>query len=436
MIPLVSAQIMRECDARAVQRWGQGALVRAAGVSVAREAHRLLGSLYARRVAVVVGPGLNGADGRVAAQTLIARGCRVDVVEVARQPLELRGYDLVIDAAFGLGCSRPYVAPAIAGSTSVLAVDLPSGVDADTGDLLGRPLRADVTLALGALKVAHLDGEAARYCGELRFASLGIETPSDDGLVTDDDLTCFVRGDFDDHKWAHAVTILAGSPLMGGAAVLSCAGALSAGASMIQLETRGESLDPSGLAPEVVRTSDSGVDARSRCVVAGPGLGPDAPSWLRDRLDDTSVATVLDADALTPATVSLGRRAPRVLTPHAGEFTRIGGAAVGARRLVATRDLARATECVVLLKGPTTIVADPDGRVRIVNVGTPALATAGSGDVLAGMIGAAIARGHEPFLAAALSAHLHALAGRTLRPYESAGAIPSAVTAVLSALRT
>ena len=162
MIPILSTAAMREADARAVARHGQEALVRRAGTAVALEAQRLLGRCYGSRVAVLVGPGLNGADGRVAAARLAARGCRVDVLAVVDQPSELRDYDLVVDAAYGLGCSRPYVAPRVAQGTPVVAVDLPSGVDADTGSILGEPLRATVTVALGALKPAHLTAPPRR----------------------------------------------------------------------------------------------------------------------------------------------------------------------------------------------------------------------------------------------------------------------------------
>jgi len=433
MIPLVSAQVMRECDARAVARRGVEVLVHDAGSAVAAQAHQMLSTLYGRRVAVLVGPGLNGADGRVAARLLRGRGSKVDVIEVATQPRELGGYELVIDAAFGLGCNRDYAAPLVGGGTPVLAVDLVSGVDADTGALRGRPLRAHVTLALGALKRAHVDGPASRLMGDVRFANLGIDVALDDGLITDADLAAYVRARVDDHKWSHAISVLAGTPRMPGAAVLVCRGALSAGASMVRLESRGKIARLVPVPEEVVRARGPEIDPRSRCVVAGPGLGTSAGPWLEDRLLNTALPTVLDADALQPDIVSLARRAPRVLTPHVKEFERLAGETLGDQRVAALLRLAAATDCVVLLKGPLTLIASPDGRLRAVNSGTDALATAGSGDVLSGMIGAAIARGHDPLAAAALSAHLHGRAGALLTPYETATALPAAVTRVLSA---
>jgi NAD(P)H-hydrate epimerase len=428
---------MRDADALAVKARGVDTLVAAAGTAVALEAQSILGSCYGSRVAVVVGPGLNGADGRVASAWLRARGAKVDVIEVATQPRELRGYALVIDAAFGLGCARPYAAPSVLGSTMVLAVDLPSGVDSDTGALLGTPMQADVTMALGALKPAHVTGPAAALCGQLRFAGLGIVQHFDDGLVDDGDLTALVRRDTSDHKWTHAIQVLAGSTLMPGAADLVARGALAAGASMIRLSSRGDVAQLVDLPAEVVRTDEVTIDKRSRCVVAGPGLGVDSVDWLSERLSDLKVPVVLDADGLNRSLIdsktSLDERR-WVLTPHEGEFVRLTGEALPSNRLEAVRRLARDTNCVVLLKGATTTIADRDGRVRVVRSGTPTLATAGSGDVLSGVIGATIARGHDPLDAAALGAHLHGRAGATLAVYASASDIPMAIEELIAEL--
>ena len=432
MLPILTTTRMRDADARAVAMRGQNALVWAAGTAVALEAREMLGSCYGRRVAVVVGPGLNGADGRVAAGWLAGRGARVDVISVADQPAHLVGYDLVVDAAFGLGCSRPYDAPEVAAGTRVLAVDLPSGVDADSGDLLGRPLAADVTVALGAMKVAHVTGPAAALCGDVRLAGLGIVTEFDDGVVEDVDLAGFVRGGRDDHKWSHALEVMAGSALMPGAAALVTAGALAGGASMVRLASFGD-VDLTGVPPEVVREAGGAVDARCAAVVAGPGLGTDATAWLLERLAGVASPVVLDADALRREVLDARPHAARwVITPHDGEYERLTGRAVPANRLAAARQLAGHTGCVVLLKGPLTVIATPAGVVRVVASGTRALATAGSGDVLAGMIGAAIARGFDLLDAAALSAHLHGRAGARLGPYAPASQLPGRVAEILA----
>ena len=436
MIPILATQAMRDADAVAVRARGTDALVNAAGTAVALEAKRMLRSCYGKRVAVVVGPGLNGADGRVAARWLRARGARVDVVDVATQPERLDHVDLVIDAAFGLGCSRPYDAPRVDARTKVLAVDLVSGVDADTGAILGRPLRADVTLAIGAVKPAHLTGPAARLTGELRFAGIGIVDTCRDGLVEDRDLDAIVRRGRDDHKWHHAVSVLAGSTSMPGAAALVVRGAIAAGASMVRLSSRGDVAALVSLPPEVVHADEDHIDQRSRSVVAGPGLGADAPTWLASRLKHLDVPVVLDADGLARSLVDTAPRDDTrwILTPHEGEFSRLFGASSGDDRFAAVRALARDTGCVVLLKGPTTIVADPSGTMRVVTSGTETLASAGTGDVLSGIIGATLARGHAPLDAAALGAHLHGRAGARLGVYEGASEIPAKVVELLTSI--
>lgn len=433
MIPVLSVAQMRAADARAVSVRGSDALVELAGYALGREAQRLLGTCYGKRVVVIVGPGLNGADGRVAARWLKGRGSQVRIVEVANQPRAIEQCDLVVDAAFGLGCSRPYLPPSLSAGTRVLAADLPSGVDSDTGALLGSPLRADVTLALGAFKYAHLIGPSAPFCGEVRFAGLGIVEQAEDGVVEDDDLASLIQRAPGDHKWVHAVSVFAGSPPMPGAAELVARGALAGGASMIRLATRGDASNLANLPPEVVRSSDKSVDRRSRVVVAGPGLGQDVASWLAKRLVDVRVPVVLDADGLDTNLLDevplAGRR--WLLTPHEGEFARLSKGADITNRVGAVRAFAAQSQCVVLLKGPITIVADPLGRVRFVRSGTAALATAGTGDVLSGLIGATIARGHEVFEAAAMAAHLHGRAGERLDVYAPASALPRAISEIL-----
>ncbi len=436
MQPILSSEKMRAADAAAGATLAPDRLVHLAGTAVALEAQRLLGSCYGRRVAVLAGPGLNGTDGRIAAAWLEGRGARVEVIEWDRAPEQLVGYDLVIDAAFGLGCTRPYRAPSTSPGTKVLAVDLPSGVSADTGATLGSPLSATATLALGAFKPAHFVGPASNLMGELRFAGLGIVKDFEDALMDDGDLATFVRGGREDHKWTHALQAFVGSTLMPGAAELVLRGALAGGASMIRLVSRGEVAALVELPPEVVHASESTVDPRSRCVVAGPGLGAGGAEWLRGVLAGVTCPVVLDADGLDRSLID--ECSPRdgswVITPHDGEFTRLSGHAPGADRFDDVRSLARATGCVVLLKGPVTIIARPTGELRVVTSGTASLATAGTGDVLAGLIAATIARGHDPFDAAALSAHLHGRAGSRLAPYAHATQVVTQIDAILAAL--
>lgn len=436
MIPILSLSEMRAADATAVAARGQDALVRDAGTAVALCAQRLLGRCYARRVCVIAGPGLNGSDGRVAASWLVARGALVRVLAYDEAPGILEGFDLVIDAAFGTGASRPYRAPQVTPGTLVLAVDLPSGVDTDTGALLGEPLPATATIALGAYKPAHFSGSAAHIVGELHFAGLGIVSASDDGLIDDDDLKSFVAFTVDDHKWDHAVQAFVGSTLMPGAAELSLRGALAGGASMVRLHSRGDVASQIHVPPEVVHIQDASVDSRCKAVVAGPGLGPDAPAWLREGLASATCPVVLDADGLDRAFID--ECAPHdgswILTPHAGEFERLSGHRVGDDRFADVRQLAAATGCVVLLKGPRTVIAHPSGALRVVTSGTPSLATAGSGDVLSGLIAATVARGHEPLEAAALAAHVHGRAGAALRPYASASEVATSIRTLVGQL--
>jgi ADP-dependent NAD(P)H-hydrate dehydratase / NAD(P)H-hydrate epimerase len=429
MIPILSLSEMRAADAQAVATRGQDALVRDAGTAVALTAQRLLGHCYARRVCVIAGPGLNGADGRVAAAWLTARGALVHVFPYDEAPALLSGYDLIVDAVFGTGASRPYQAPRVSSGTAVLAVDLPSGVDTDTGALLGEPMTATATIALGAYKPAHFSGPSATLVGELHFAGLGIETPRQNGLIVDDDLASLIRFNSDDHKWGHALQAFVGSSLMPGAAELVLRGALAGGASMIRLVSRGDVATQVRVPPEVVHVQEMKVDPRCKAVVAGPGLGTEAPSWLREGLVSAACPVVLDADGLDREFVD--DVAPKdgtwVLTPHAGEFERLSGHPVGDDRFDDVRDLATATGCVVLLKGPRTVIAHPNGAIRVVTSGTASLATAGSGDVLSGLIAATIARGHEPFEAAALAAHLHGRAGGTIASYASASEVATAI---------
>ncbi len=370
------------------------------------------------------------------ARWLKYRGARVDVIPVISQPKSLRGFDLVVDAAFGVGCSRSYDAPSVSPSSMVLAVDVPSGVDADTGALLGHPMRADVTAAIGAFKMAHINGEAKELAGDVRFLDLGIVNDFSDGVIEDVDLAQFVTANHDDHKWKHAIGVFAGSPMMPGAAQLVTRGAMCAGASMIVLESNGEYPSGTQLPVEVIRGTGLHHEKRLRAIVAGPGLGRDCTEWLTARLRGVNVPVVLDADALVPELTELAPADPLwVLTPHDGEFARLSGTTLTSDRVGPVRQLSRDTGAVVLLKGPTTLIANPDGNLRVVNSGTAALATAGSGDVLSGMIGATLARGFGSFEAASLAAHVHGRAGARLPIYTGASGIPFAVTSFLEALK-
>lgn len=424
MIPIVTPSRMAEIDAAAGDQLDT--LIDRAGRAVARAALGMLGGSYGRRVVVLAGPGNNGADGRVAARHLTRRGVRCTVVDVGDAPEVLPSADLVIDAAFGTGLGRPYEAPGIPPGTAVLAVDIPSGVDGLTGERLGSPLRADRTVTFVALKPGLVLEPGRSLAGVVEVVDIGLDPGSvTTHAVADADVTTWLPvRPVDDHKWRSGVRIVGGCPGMTGAVALAARSAQRSGAGIVQLALpggRGDEgpIEAVGLAlPAQGWENDAfdGVDQRIRAVLFGPGLGPVADAGLDEamRIDRP---LVVDADALQPSLVSrlAARSAPTVLTPHDGEWARLGGDP-GADRIAATRAFAEAHGVTVIRKGPTTVVAAPDGRVRVVTSGSAALASAGTGDVLAGCVVALLARGLDAFDAATVATHVHGSAGSTLGP--------------------
>jgi NAD(P)H-hydrate epimerase len=381
----------------------------------------------------------------VAAAALARRGAVVDIVDAASAPARIGPCDLVIDAAYGTGFSGAYEAPELAEGTSVLAVDVPSGIDGDTGELSGRALRADRTVTFAALKPGLLMGEGASRSGRLVVADIGVPVgPVGIGLVEDDDLAALPGRKWNTHKWASAVAVVAGSAGMDGAAFLCARGAARAGAGMVRLAVPGRDEDAMGPWPnEAVRMplgrdgwADEVLAALGRCrsLVIGPGLGRDQETVdaVRRLVGLSPVPVVADADALFALGDAAGAREvisghgvdrPVVLTPHDGEYARLAGDDAGPDRVAAARRLAESTGAVVLLKGSLTAVAAPNGGegysgppVLVAAAGTPALATAGTGDVLSGVIGAFLARGVDALRAAALAAHVHGAAARLGHP--------------------
>ncbi len=454
MQPVLTVAEMQAVDAAALATAPLDALVERAGTAVALAALDLMGGAYGRRVVVVCGTGNNGADGRVAARLLTGRGARVRVVAPG-EPASIGDagpdVDLVIDAAFGTGFHGAYEAPSVAPVIPVLAVDIPSGVAGDTGRASGRVLAAVRTVTFVAPKPGLLQGDGARLAGAVEVVDIGL--PVGDhriSLMEDADVTGLLPGrDPEGNKWSAAVAVVAGSPGMTGAAALSARAAYRAGAGMVRLGVPGG--DPTHLpATEAVGVALPGTDwvtaalsaaDRCRAVVVGPGLGraDGTGDQVRRLIAGSPVPVVVDADGLH----ALGRvdggtldaGAPVVLTPHDGEYARLLGATPGPDRVAAARRLAAATGAVALLKGPTTAVADPSGRVLLACAGTPALASAGTGDVLSGVIGAFLARGVPPLEAAALGAHVHGRAGALGHPAGLlAGDLPDLVARVLDAL--
>jgi NAD(P)H-hydrate epimerase len=421
--PVVTPEEMAAIDRAAPEP--VDVLIGRAGHAVALRALGMLGGAYGRRVAVVAGKGNNGNDGRDAARRLRARGARVDVLDAATVgPGErLAGYDLLIDAAYGTGFRGEYTAPDPAGAP-VLAVDIPSGVNGLTGEAAPGAVRADATVSFAALKPGLVFHPGRGLAGDVSVADIGLDCSSAtiDVVEASDVAEWLPERPAETHKWRSAVWIVAGSPGMTGAAVLASGGAQRAGAGYVRLSSPGP--DSAIAAPiEVVRWPLPHVEwdaavveglGRFRALIVGPGLGTDpatAPAVQRV-VKDAPVPTVVDGDGLTALGIHVGQYTHplTVLTPHDGEFERLTGHAPGADRVAAARELSAAAHATVVLKGATPVIVNAEGRAFVVTTSDARLATAGTGDVLSGIIGALLAQGVHPLRAAAGGAWLHARA--------------------------
>jgi len=426
LIPVLTPEEMRAVDRAAPEP--EEVLVARAGSAVARAALAMLGGAYGRRVVVVAGKGNNGADGRVAATLLRRRGVRVEVIDAGDQPDRLPKSDLVIDAAYGTGFRGDYSAPDPAGAP-VLAVDIPSGIDGLTGEAQPGAVRATETITFAAMKTGLLLGAGFEHAGRVSVADIGLDVSrSSIGVVEAPDVAGWLPArERNSHKWKSALWMIAGSPGMTGAADMAAGAAMRAGAGTVRLGIPG--VPPSPRFPEVIGRwlPEEGWDddviagdlERMKAVVMGPGLGrSDATvGAVRRLVAKAKLPVVIDADALyalgsldDPARFLRNRPGPTVLTPHDGEFNRLMGCPPGPRRISAVRHLAFTTGATVLLKGSTTIVADPAGDVLLTTAGDARLATAGSGDVLSGVIGALLAQGLDAPQAAAAGAFVHGTA--------------------------
>jgi hydroxyethylthiazole kinase-like uncharacterized protein yjeF len=426
-----------------------GALMRRAAYGIAVRALAMLrartGGVAGRQVVLLVGAGNNGGDALWAGYFLRRRAVGVSAVLLdpdrahpaglaafrragGRIVSSVAGADLVIDGIVGLsarGALRPAAAELVASVTApILAVDLPSGVDPNTGAVDGPAVRADVTVTFGARKPVHVLSEGAVRSGEVHLVDLGLDLPDPDLVVleaTDVGHAWRVPGPTDD-KYSQGVTgVAAGSATYPGAAVLSCGAAVLATSGMVRYA--GWAADEvRSRWPEIVATGSVEDAGRVQSWIVGPGLGTgQAGGAVLTKVFDDGVATVVDADGITllASTPALWDArdpdAPVVLTPHAGEFARIAeplGITLGTDRVAATRALASRLRCVVLLKGNTTVVAAPDGRTLVNPATSSWLATAGSGDVLSGLIGAVLATGVDPWLAAGCASWVHETAGK------------------------
>ncbi|MBS0280209.1 MAG: NAD(P)H-hydrate dehydratase [Proteobacteria bacterium] len=473
---------MRRADAMAVEAGTASlALMENAGRGVAD----IIVSRFAPcRVAVLCGPGNNGGDGFVVARLLSGHGFDVvvacggeqkgDAATMADQwrgarapliPVVLDEADLIVDALFGTGLSRPpdaiyrtLIEAVNRASVPVVAIDIPSGVDGDSGQVRGIAVEADITVTFFRLKPAHLLLPGRDLCGETLLADIGIpETACADIRLFENSPALwgahYPWPQPDAHKYARGHCLVVSGPAHAtGAARLAARGALRIGAGLVSVAAQGDAVavNAAHLTAIMVKPFDGAAglasllaDRRLNAAVMGPGLGvgPDTVALVA-RVLASGAATVLDADALTsfrddPQALFGKIHHPVVMTPHDGEFERIfpGLLESAASKVEAARAAAARSGAVVLLKGNDTVIAAPDGRAAI-NANAPAgLATAGAGDVLAGFIGGLMAQGMPAFEAASAGAWLHGDAAGRFGPGLIAEDLPEILPESLSGLR-
>jgi hydroxyethylthiazole kinase-like uncharacterized protein yjeF len=421
---------VRAAEAALLATLPAGMLMQRAAAGLATSVIDLLDGAYGRRVLLLVGSGDNGGDALFAGAMLAGRGARVEAVAVSDtvheaglaalraaggRCVELAGIaapHVVVDGIVGIG-GRPGLrdrardAVRAVRGVPMVAVDVPSGVDVDTGRLEGDHVTADLTVTFGTHKLCHLVEPAASACGVVHLVDLGLDLP--DAAVTafqSTDVAALVpRPAGDAQKYSRGVVgIRAGSERYPGAGVLSTAGASCGLAGMVRY---------AGGAPGPVLAAHPEVvvgDGRVQAWVIGSGGDADAREALAAAMGD-GVPLVVDADALEHLEPPLD--GPALLTPHAGELAAMLGverAEIEADQLAFARRAAREYAATVVLKGHHTLVADPDGRVRVTTSGTPWLAVAGAGDVLGGLCGALLAAGLTPYDAGSVGSWLHGAA--------------------------
>jgi len=485
MIELLTAAEMARADAAAIAMGIPGiALMESAGRAVAETAAALAPD---GPVLVLAGPGNNGGDGYVAARILAEAGRAVTVAAlgdparltgdaatahnrwtgpVVRAALPLPPTALVIDALFGAGLDRPIAGDAArlvdaanALAAPILAVDVPSGLCADTGVPLGPCIEAAATVTFFRKKPGHLLYPGRALCGALHLADIGIPVTVLDAIDPDafeNDpalwLSALPHPTWDAHKYRRGHALVVSGPMTRtGAARLAAGAALRAGAGLVTLASPPNALavNAAHLTAVMLRRTDGATglaeilaDARITAVALGPGLGTGAPERaLIVAALAAPTAAILDADALTafapdPDTLFAmiaARPAPTILTPHSGEFARLFPDLAGPR-IVRARAAAARSGAIVVVKGADTIVAAPDGRVAINANAPPWLATAGSGDVLAGIVAGLAAQGVPAWQAACAAVWLHGAAGVEAGPGLTAEDLAPALRPVLARL--
>ncbi|MFJ3936574.1 NAD(P)H-hydrate dehydratase [Streptomyces parvus] len=450
-----SVETVRAAEAALMQRLPEGALMQRAAAGLAAACRDLLrrnGRVYGSRVLLLVGSGDNGGDALYAGARLARRGAGVRALllapdrahpgglaafraaggQVADGPDGLGVLDLVVDGITGIGGrgglredATELVHTVTRDRTPVISVDLPSGVEADTGEVHGEAVRADATVTFGTYKPGLLIDPAAEHAGALRLVDIGLgpelpEPPDLEALQYADVAALLpVPGAESDKYRRGVVGVVAGSERYPGAAVLAVAGALRGGAGAVRYVGPGADAVIARFPEALVHAGPPSKAGRVQAWVVGPGLGDGrtAEAAVADVLA-ADVPVLVDADGLRllDAETVRTRTAPTVLTPHAGEAAALLGTAreeVEAGRLTAVRELAARYRATVLLKGSTTLIAEArDTPVRVNPTGTAYLATAGSGDVLSGLTGSLLAAGLAPRDAASVGAYLHGLAAR------------------------
>lgn len=479
MIPLLTSAETDALDRETAERGTPvEVLMERAGLAVARSATQVAGGAYGRRAVVICGKGNNGGDGLVAARHLAGWGMAVEVFLLAdaeglREParsklaaLEREGpaprpggrasiartldrAAVAVDAIFGTGfrgepegVHLEAIGALNDGAAPVVAVDVPSGVEGDTGAVRGAAVMADATVALGAPKVGDVLLPGGLHAGVVEIADIGFPRDlmrSDLAMVELSDVGAWLPSRArDSHKRSTGVVlVVSGSARMTGAPRLVAEGALRTGAGLVTIAVPepilpavqsglseatflGLPATPKGSISEAAWDVIASELGRFDAVAVGPGLSTDeeTAALARRLVTESEVPVVVDADAITAfggrASELLRRVAPGVITPHDGEFARLFGmpsSEVALDRIGFARKAASETGGVVLLKGPHTLVARPDGEVRVNTTGGPELATGGTGDVLTGALAALLARGLDPADAASAAAYVHGLAG-------------------------
>jgi ADP-dependent NAD(P)H-hydrate dehydratase / NAD(P)H-hydrate epimerase len=470
-----SADAIRHAEAPLLASLPDGALMRRAAFGLSRaiatELRARTGGVAGRRVCAVIGSGDNGGDALWAATFLRRRGVTAAAIVLNPQRVHRQGLaaftraggrvvqslppatDLVIDGVVGIsatGALRPdataVFAAVEAAGVPVVAVDVPSGVDVQTGAADGPHVHAAVTVTFGGLKPVHALGE----CGRVELVDIGLDLPDADlvGIEASDVADRWPAPGPRDDKYTQGVTgVMAGSAKYPGAAILCTGAAIAATSGMVRYAGTAAAEVVSHW-PEVIATSSAEDAGRVQAWVVGPGVGTDeaGAGALRFALG-TDLPVLVDADALTILAANpelvVDRQAPTVLTPHAGEFARLAGHPPGEDRVAAARQLADRFGATVLLKGNVTVVAEPGAatddrpaRAYLNPAGQSWAATAGSGDVLSGVIGALLAAGLAPGMAAAMAAFVHARAAGLSAADPGPRPAPTSASRILAHLRS